>query len=146
MQTAVEGGPDQRVSRIYPGDITAPARARHFCAEHLSQVLGSSTAAQDMIADLVLVTSELVTNAFNAGSHEICVDLCRHGDRIQLAVHDHSTQLPAIREAAAHEDRGRGLAIVASIAGGWQVEQTHDGKVVWLDFELSEEFRSAAPS
>ena len=79
--------------------------------------------------DVVLVFSELVTNAAMhtaAGSTTVVT----HGPSgVRLAVHDVSHSVPQLR----HDDRpgGFGLRIVSRISDGWGWEQTATGKVVW---------------
>jgi hypothetical protein len=59
-------------------DAAAATGARRFGAQWLAQVLGERPDAQDCIDDAVLVASELVSNAVNAGCAYTLIALTVH--------------------------------------------------------------------
>jgi anti-sigma regulatory factor (Ser/Thr protein kinase) len=88
-------------------------------------------------APACLVVSELVTNAMLHASGEITVSVARHGTNLRLAVRDHGTGLPRIREPDFDSVNGRGMALVAGFSRTWGVLPAADGgKVVWAVFGL----------
>ncbi|MFD5142675.1 ATP-binding protein [Streptomyces sp. NPDC058401] len=64
---------------------------RRFLGELLPAVAGE---VRDVV---VLVVSELVTNALRHGGGAATLDLTAHPDSIEVAVHDHSSQAPRMR-------------------------------------------------
>jgi hypothetical protein len=114
--------PDQRAS--FSGSNQSPAFARSFvdgrcCPEH-------GHLARDA---LLLVTSELVTNAVLHGCPPITVQLRCHETEIQLTVGDASGSLP--EEQGTSGRMGTGLRIVAGIAREWGTTPVAGGKEVW---------------
>jgi anti-sigma regulatory factor (Ser/Thr protein kinase) len=118
----------------YPCDRGSPRRARSFCADQLRSVLGSGGAAT--VQDAVLVVSELVTNAVNAGCSSTTVELSLHRTHLRLAVHDDAPGRPLQRPAAATEEHGRGLLVVEQVARDWGVQAELHGKVVWAELPV----------
>ena len=101
--------------------------ARRAVAEHLSG-LG---AAEGVVQDAVLVTSELLTNA---SLHAVPpVELRVIGDEaeIRIEVHDHASYEPRKQRPDAEDEHGRGLQIVAALADRWGTRPTDGGKTVW---------------
>ncbi|MCB0908827.1 MAG: ATP-binding protein [Nocardioidaceae bacterium] len=91
---------------------------------------------------VVLVVSELVTNAIQHGEppYGIVVDVYR--DLVKVDVVDHGGQIPVPPLDGVPDDLkagdlrsgGRGLAIVRRLAAAWGVERAGDGsKDVWAD-------------
>lgn len=115
----------------FPCDAASAGRARCFCAEQLGSVLPDRPATEDVIADAVLVTSELVTNAVRAGCGRIELELALDDAALRLAVHDDAPGIPVVRNPRPDEPRGRGLAITARIAKRWGYSPSPRGKHVW---------------
>ncbi|MBO1418323.1 ATP-binding SpoIIE family protein phosphatase, partial [Streptomyces sp. FH025] len=79
-----------------------------------------------------LVLSELVTNAIRYASGPIKVRLLY--DRTLICeVADTSSTAPHLRYAAAEDEGGRGLFLVAQLAERWGVRYTADGKIIWAE-------------
>lgn len=116
--------------RIIRCDPHAPAKARHQVSEYLERP-GISNA---VVNDVVLVVSELVTNAVEAGatSIELRVDVTK--DDITMSVDDDSAGWPTPAAPDPNSIRGRGLAIVAETANHWGIERTRRGKKVTACF------------
>jgi anti-sigma regulatory factor (Ser/Thr protein kinase) len=89
----------------------------------------------DLEFSLELVLSELVTNAVRYGSPPIHVRLMY--DRTLICeVSDGSSTSPHLRCAAATEEGGRGLFLVARTAERWGTRYTSQGKVIWAELSL----------
>ena len=80
---------------------------------------------------VLLVVSELVTNAMLHG--EGCTALRLSGTpwRVRVEVTDGSPVLPASRPAG--QDGGWGLHLVTRLAGRWEAAPRDGGKVVWCE-------------
>lgn len=90
-----------------------------------------------MVAPACLVVSELVTNAMLHTHGEMTASIARHGTCLRLAVRDHGTGMPKLREAGPDGVNGRGMALVAGFSRTWGVLPAVDGgKVVWAVLDL----------
>jgi anti-sigma regulatory factor (Ser/Thr protein kinase) len=95
----------------------------------------------DILVEVVaLLVGELVTNAIVHTSSGAVGLVVRLGDQaVRVEVHDASPRLPPRpgRPAAADDQGGRGLGLVAALATRWGVEVDAaghgDGKVVWFE-------------
>ena len=83
------------------------------------------------MADLELVVSELVTNAFDHGRGTIHLDLAHDGDELHGSVTDdgHGFNYET-RTVGDHERRGRGLSIVDALVTRWGI--TEGSTRVWF--------------
>lgn len=104
-------------------------RARRAVAEILAE-WGLND--QDLVDDLLLVTSELVSNAVRHGGAAVRLDLELHPTTVRVAVSDESTALPRPREPEQEGEMGRGLFLLGALAEAWGVDNSpHGGKQVW---------------
>lgn len=118
----------------------APAMARRHAAEQLQ-----NWNLKTLISDVVLIVSELVTNAVTHGGGPV-----RHSLRL-MSLPDRATSLrvevvdsgrgwdgPAPRSpfADADECHGRGLHLVDALAAEWGHEVLNDGHTVWADLAV----------
>jgi anti-sigma regulatory factor (Ser/Thr protein kinase) len=81
------------------------------------------------------VLSELVTNAIRYASGPIGVRLLRDRSLI-CEVADTSNTSPHLRYAAAMDEGGRGLFLVAQLAEHWGTRYTSSGKIIWVEQRL----------
>lgn len=79
-----------------------------------------------------LILSELVTNAIRYGSGPIRVRLL-YDRSVICEVSDTSSTSPHLRYAAATDEGGRGLFLVAQFAERWGTRYTPTGKVIWSE-------------
>lgn len=84
-----------------------------------------------LTADLVLITSELVTNALRHARAPFELRLRRVEGEFVVEVSDGASLRPQRRVAAGDDESGRGLTIVEAIADRWGTRSTADGKIVW---------------
>jgi anti-sigma regulatory factor (Ser/Thr protein kinase) len=124
-------------TRTFRGPV-APARARTFCATHLSDGLSESVYAARAVEDASLVTSELVTNAVVAGSIIVTVSVELHRTHLYLAVHDYAPGDPARGNPPVDEPSGRGLKIVDAVSRSWGTQHLPNGKRVWAIIAMPE--------
>lgn len=114
--------------------LHAPSRARAWMSARVPQL------PRELLEDLLLVTSELVTNAVQHGRPDIILRLGIDTDRIRVEVSDGNDELPTVSRAEPHTDRptGRGLLIVAATATDWGVERNANsaGKRVWAELTV----------
>jgi anti-sigma regulatory factor (Ser/Thr protein kinase) len=114
-------------------DPHAPGAARSYVSSQLATV---EIPAGVVVDDVVLIASELVTNAVRAGAEWVDLSLRAGPDRLDLLVEDDADGTPVL--VTAHEDdvSGRGLGIVDQLADSWVVTPCATGKRVtasWLD-------------
>jgi anti-sigma regulatory factor (Ser/Thr protein kinase) len=117
-------------------DPDAPARGRHAVTEVLAG-WGCAESAQE---DLLLVVSELVTNAVVHGAEPIVVTVMRGPERVRVEVTDGlSDASPHNNLAAPDAETGRGLSVVTRLAcaWGWRASPGR-GKTVWAEVSFPE--------
>ena len=114
--------PDQLTT--FPDSRFSPLHARAFVREHACPEHGR--AALDA---LMLVTSELVTNAVLCGAPPILVRLTCLGSEIHVTVGDTGIEPPGGQGAFAGSPIG--LLVVADVADEWGTTMLVSGKEVW---------------
>lgn len=92
----------------------------------------------DLVPDVELVASELVSNAVVHAESPLRVSIGRDGPSVRLSVDDADVQHPAPREAQSGAPNGRGLQLVRGLACRWGIESVADGKRVWAEWDRSE--------
>lgn len=112
-------------------DLTAPEQARHavgaMCEDLNPDV---STVAQ-------LLGSELATNALLHGRGRIDVRINRSPGQLFVSVEDESDSEPVVRSGDIHDEGGRGLLIVETLASSWGVRRRdRGGNTVWFTLRL----------
>ena len=107
------------------------AAARRFVRRHL----GAHGLAL-LVDDIVLVASELATNALAHAGTSFTVSLTAFAGTVVLAVRDGSAAFPERVDARAQETAGRGVAIVSAVSREWGVVADGTaGKSVWAAFD-----------
>ncbi len=82
---------------------------------------------------VILVASELVTNAVLHARTAVTLKLEVHGSTIRIEVYDENPRLPVVAPCPPEATSGRGLPLVSAIARAWGMEHRADGKVVWAE-------------
>jgi len=138
-------GPARRVPgrrRLPLAGVQGPiAAGRDFTREALADWEWPpvpEAAARMVVADVVLVVSELLTNAalHGSGPRELVVELTESALRVEVA--DGEPAKPEPRSP--HEPGvpgGHGLHIVEKLCDRWGVTPREDGKIVWLEVDTS---------
>ncbi|MCG5216110.1 ATP-binding protein [Streptosporangium soli] len=99
------------------------------------QIVGEVLDAWSMSAladEVIMVVSELVTNAVVHARAPIVLTLYRCGGIVRGEVADDSPMWPILLPADPDGEHGRGLAIVDAYADRWGVEPAAGGKTVWF--------------
>ena len=110
--------------RRFPCSPTSLAAARSFVAE---AVIGLELD----IDTLVLLTSELATNAVRHAGTDFDVVVDRTADGVRVAVADEASVAPLLPVRA--PEGGFGLGIVAELAERWGTDGGPTGKTVWFE-------------
>ena len=82
-----------------------------------------------------LVVSELMANVVQHARTPVRVRLRLEPASVRVELHDGSSIVPAMAEAAADAERGRGLFIVAAVSRRWNIDTTPTGKCVWIELD-----------
>jgi anti-sigma regulatory factor (Ser/Thr protein kinase) len=125
----VSRNPEQQellLAERFAADTRAPARARHFVARALDpQAAGSG--------DILLMVSELVTNACVHAGSDITLQVRAGPDSLRVEVGDKGG-LPPVLEEWNGRVGGLGLQLVDHLADRWGWQPASDGgKVVWFE-------------
>jgi anti-sigma regulatory factor (Ser/Thr protein kinase) len=89
----------------------------------------------DVVADIELVATELVTNAYLHGDQPVEFHL-RAGERdgmIRVEVFDGGAAMPMVRHPDVRTFNGRGMLLVEAFSQRWGVTAQDDGKTVWAE-------------
>ncbi|MDI9887100.1 SpoIIE family protein phosphatase [Streptomyces sp. HNM0645] len=119
---------DTAVWRL-PARDDAPARAR----SQVSALLRKWRTRDDTRDNVLLLVSELVTNAVRFAAGPITVRLIRAGHGLLCEVGDTGNGRPRLSRGSLLDDGGRGLHIVHRLTTRWGVRWTDTGKVVWAE-------------
>jgi hypothetical protein len=110
----------------------AVPKARRFVA---SSLIGE---ADETVADVELLVSELVTNAVLHGRPPVAVRLVLDEGRVRIEVEDTGPDLPVLGRPGSTSMTGRGLALVAALSSAWGMDPgRRQGKVVWAELSDS---------
>ncbi|MGW6740409.1 SpoIIE family protein phosphatase [Streptomyces sp. NPDC055025] len=120
--------------RIAEWEVPAhPSEVSHVRADVVRQLVDWDLGEMAYTTELIL--SELITNAIRYALGPIRVRLLR--DRTLICeVSDFSSTSPHLRYAAATDEGGRGLFLVAQFTERWGTRYTADGKVIWAEQSL----------
>ena len=117
-----------------PAELQAPAMARRW----LRELLRLWSVSEDVADDAALCLTEVVTNAvIHAGTGaRVAAELDEH--RLLISVVDTGRRGAAQRrDTDVEEIRGRGLAVVNTLASAWSTERRSDGTLVWFEFDVT---------
>ena len=89
----------------------------------------------DELDVVMLLVSELVTNAMVHARSDVEVTVRLLSDAVRIDVIDGSDAVPAAREVGSEAESGRGLALVGELARRWGVDRLRQGKTVWFEVE-----------
>ncbi|GAA4885142.1 SpoIIE family protein phosphatase [Kitasatospora terrestris] len=119
--------PGDVVSWVLPDDPRAAGEARaHVRAQLAAWGLDELSTATE------LIVSELVGNVIRHAKGPIGLRLLRSRTLI-CEVSDASLTTPHIRHSSATDEGGRGLQLVAAVAGQWGVRYDEHGKSIWTE-------------
>ena len=117
-----------RATRRFEAVPQAIREARQFVSEILA---GLSSARIDSV---ILMVSELATNALLHASTDFAVTIDRNSNRVRVDVTDTGGGDPVVQSPAWTQPRGRGLLIVEEFSDSWGVVPAvaGRGKTVWF--------------
>lgn len=124
-----------------PPDPRSPGAARRFVISTLSS--WSLESAADTV---VLLVSELVTNALLHARSEIELALTNAAGELRVEVIDASPILPHVQPYRPAAGTGRGLVLVEALSTDWGAHEDGNGKVVWFTMPARERPMPAAQS
>ena len=113
-----------------PGSVRA---ARH-CSALLLSSWGVGT---DDVEQIVLLVSELTTNATLHGRRDMSVDLTLAGSHVDLTVSDYGPVVSGRGEKLPADECGRGLEIANALADGLHIQRHRTGTNAWASYRLS---------
>ncbi|MEV6239156.1 ATP-binding protein [Lentzea sp. NPDC051838] len=91
---------------------------------------------EDVRLDVLLVCTELASNAYEHAIGPRAVRVQRHVDFIRVEVDDHTpASLPRLGESRLGSSRGRGLMLTAAISRCWGTREMVGGKTVWAEID-----------
>jgi anti-sigma regulatory factor (Ser/Thr protein kinase) len=98
--------------------------------------------------DAQLAVSELASNVIKHVGEGTPATLVMEDEagRLHIEMHDTSPVLPRCRQAAPHEEAGRGLGLVAAISDSWFALSTAVGKAVCCDLSHPDAVRAESPA
>ncbi len=128
----------RRIERRFYSRPESVPEARHLVAWALQDWgLDVADVGAPVGMDLLLVASELVTNAAKSHSGSFVLSVDVHRDRIELAVADEDPSPARRMDPGIEQANGRGLGIVDALASSWG-QTPFDGhtKRVWCRLDV----------
>jgi anti-sigma regulatory factor (Ser/Thr protein kinase) len=110
-----------------PATARSPAHARRLVEPLIDDAVRER---------VLLIVSELVTNAVRYAGAPIELVVSRLDGRIAISVRDPDPTPPRTREPETSEPTGRGLHVVEAMATRWGVDVTERGKTVWCEVDV----------
>lgn len=120
---------------LFPADAEAARHAR----KHVRELLAHDDAwrlSDERLDDVLLIVSELVTNAYRYGTKpgdSVLVTVLTTTETVRIEVDDARRQRPHLRNESDERACGRGLHIVDALAARWDVDDRPYGKRVWAE-------------
>ncbi len=119
---------------IGPADVLSlPQRleAANQARRHVRQKL-LAWELDELVDPVVLLTSEVVTNALLHARPVITVSVQRDGAGVRVEVCDGSGVQPVRRRRSVTATTGRGVQMLESVSDGWGSTALGEGKLVWF--------------
>ncbi|MFB4294510.1 ATP-binding protein [Nonomuraea sp. ATR24] len=127
------------------GTEVGPFRLEHRLAEEMGSITAARRIARDAMDawdyhgsrdDVLLVVSELVTNALRHGSGEPVLRITGGSWHVRVEVGDDAERLPEARMPGPAD--GWGLHVIGELCTRWGVTPHTGGKVVWCELTAGE--------
>jgi anti-sigma regulatory factor (Ser/Thr protein kinase) len=103
-----------------------PGQARRAVAECAARL-----GLDEVVDDLLLVVSELVTNAVRHGTPPVRLEVLADDDVVRVAVEDGDPGLPQPRAVGDEAEGGRGMLLIDLLTHEHGVREQPPGKTVW---------------
>ena len=132
------GAGSMSLELVLGAEPDAVPRARRFAVEALSEL------PDEILDDVRLLVTELVTNAvFHAGP-PVKLRIARLPESVRIEVEDSGRGMPVRAHYSDQQMTGRGLSLVSALSSAWGANPSgRGGKIVWA--EVSEAIDEAAP-
>lgn len=117
------------LSTVFPSVAPSAASARRFVAGAMHRW----GCPDELMERVMLLTSELVTNAYRHAHSATRVSIRYDDDRVRVEVRDSGGGAVALRPLDTNRTDGRGLHIVDALADRWGHRSDGDGTVVWFE-------------
>jgi anti-sigma regulatory factor (Ser/Thr protein kinase) len=117
------------LSTVLPSTAPSAASARRFVAWALDRW----NCPEDFTERVMLLTSELVTNAYRHAGSETRVSVRCEDDHVRVEVRDSGRGGLELRPQDTNRTNGRGLHIVDALADRWGHRSDRSGTVVWFE-------------
>ena len=111
-----------------PADLASVSSARQFVRSELAR-----NGLAEMTDVVVLLTSEVVTNAIRHAGSPCRVVMRISQESVRVEVTDGSTEPVHLRPGPPDAESGRGLQLLDRLAGHWGTLDRAGGKSVWFD-------------
>jgi anti-sigma regulatory factor (Ser/Thr protein kinase) len=115
-------------------DARSPREARRLVRELLEPRTGP-----EVLAEVLLAVSELVTNAVEHAGTAVQLRGGIVDGRVRIEVADGSGEIPRRRQPDLDALGGRGMLLVGHVADDWGIVTAVDGKTVWFERALNGE-------
>jgi anti-sigma regulatory factor (Ser/Thr protein kinase) len=115
----------------FPAAMTSAGEARRFVRSSLN-----GSIADDLADVIVLLTSELVSNAVLHAHSPLQVTVTLPDATLRVAVTDQSDRWPVVRQINESGEGGRGMVLVEQLSDAWGVVPMGTGKTVWFSVGL----------
>lgn len=126
-----------RAAVSFDGRSPVIGAARRFARTFLDRALtGGAAITGERQGDVLLVVSELVTNAVRHAPGPCTLALALHGGLLEIAVSDSSRRSPQPRSFEPRRIGHHGLEIVLALCGAVTTETTDRGKTVRAHLRL----------
>jgi anti-sigma regulatory factor (Ser/Thr protein kinase) len=89
-----------------------------------------------VIDDIVLIVSELVTNAVRYDGPRVDLHVQLRDGVLRVVVHDGASAPDPKRGRDDDDEGGRGLQIVEALARRWGIQPVPNGKNVWAELDV----------
>ncbi|WP_107426049.1 ATP-binding SpoIIE family protein phosphatase, partial [Streptomyces milbemycinicus] len=123
--------PDATAVWEFPADPAVVTEARNAVTRQLG-----AWGLDEAVFTTELIVSELVTNAIRYAGGPVGLRLIRH-DSLICEITDPSNTQPRLRRARTTDEGGRGLFLVAQLAGRWGSRYGQSGKTIWAEQSLA---------
>ncbi|MFD9699784.1 ATP-binding protein [Lentzea sp. NPDC059081] len=91
---------------------------------------------EDVQLDVLLVCTELASNAYEHAEGPRAVRVQRHTGFVRVEVDDHTpADLPRLGTSRLGHSRGRGLVLVARLSRCWGTQEFAGGKTIWAEID-----------
>jgi anti-sigma regulatory factor (Ser/Thr protein kinase) len=109
-------------------DVASVREARRFAEQFARR-----EHVDDLSDSLLLVTSELVSNAIRYANASVTLLISRIHDGVRVSVADDGDGEPTLLQPDYTSESGRGLVIVDALARTWGSRSSARGKIVWAE-------------